>query len=69
VPNGEEQPCALRALTLCDGQVAETPERGLTMCLCREERIHEDAGQTLAARCARVEREALVAYTTPSRTA
>lgn len=27
--------CALRALTLCDGQVLEHPDRALTGCLCR----------------------------------
>ena len=30
------QTCALRALTLCDGQVLEDPEHALTSCLCRE---------------------------------
>lgn len=31
---GEQMTCALRALTLCDGQVLEHPDRALTMCLC-----------------------------------
>lgn len=33
----EQEPkatCALRALTLCDGQVLEHPDRALTGCLC-----------------------------------
>jgi hypothetical protein len=28
--------CALRALTLCDGQVLEDPSRALAECLCRQ---------------------------------
>ena len=30
--NRQEQPCALRALTLCDGQVLEDPAGALTEC-------------------------------------
>ena len=30
----DKQTCALRALTLCDGQVLELPDRGLEVCLC-----------------------------------
>lgn len=29
------QNCPLRGLTLCDGQVLEEPDGGLTTCLCR----------------------------------
>lgn len=41
--------CALRALTLCDGQQLEDPDHGLDVCLCLSEDRCTRAGEHLAA--------------------
>jgi hypothetical protein len=51
--------CALRALTLCDGQVLEDPEHGLDTCLCLSEERCTRAGQHLAAHGFWMQRELL----------
>lgn len=42
--NGQRQTCALRALTLCDGNMVETPERIVTQCVCRHIELAEENG-------------------------
>ena len=58
-----EHSCALRALTLCDGQRLEDPERTLARCLCAEQAEHDAHGRLVAAfRCAD-ERQELIERT------
>lgn len=38
----DQDPCALRALTLCDGQVLEDPEHAPTECICAALRRTEE---------------------------
>lgn len=38
----QEQTCALRALTICDGQELEEPDGALTRCICDQLRWIDD---------------------------
>lgn len=64
-PTPEEQTCALRALTLCDGQRLEGPDRALYVCLCAAERELQELGQVNNARTMREWRQELIEKTEP----
>lgn len=57
----KNQTCALRALTLCDGQQLEMPDRALTSCLCWLQERAEKAELGRVARAAAEERAAMQA--------
>lgn len=57
----QTQPCALRALTLCDGQRLEVSPDALTSCLCWLQERAEAAELHRIASAAAAEREAIVA--------
>ena len=60
---GPEQDCALRALTLCDGQVLEEPDRTLHVCLCALEKLYDGQLAHRAATDCRIRRAELEART------
>lgn len=57
----QEQTCALRALTICDGQELEQPDHAVASCLCWLESASEDAGYPLVAQGCREQRDAFLA--------
>jgi hypothetical protein len=59
-PAEEDQTCALRALTLCDGQQLEEPDHALTTCLCEFQRRAEESGDHAIADAASRERRRLL---------
>lgn len=59
----EQIPCALRALTLCDGQVLEDPERALQDCLCAALRRDLSASGASSRALLRSERQGLIERT------
>lgn len=59
----EVHSCALRALTLCDGQVLEDPDRHPAECLCARLRRAEDHLTPRVQRQVRQERQELIERT------